>query len=606
MILGLITLLTALSISGIAAYYSIVGLTAIFAAAVMPIIVMGAVLELGKVVTTLWLHYNWERAEWKIKSYLIAAVVILMLITSMGIFGFLSKAHLDQAVPSGDIMAQVALFDEKIKTQRDNIDSTRKVLAQMDSAVDQLMSRSTDETGAQRSANLRKSQQKEKAKLQQEIDVAQKEITKLQEQRSPIATQLRKVEAEVGPIKYIAALIYGDQTNQNMLEAAVRWVIIIIVLVFDPLAIVLILAATTSMDWAKRDRAKRKLEEAEKINLARQEALVESEKAEKYEDYAKAISDAVTLAKAESELEFEKTRAANEEKINAVIDEKTKLMDDITNVNSALTGMVAQTNELTELIETLKAEGATAISKQESLESELTSILEEYDVMLAEKATLETKLEKANTVILDTNHDMLELSELAARSVDLQQELTSKEDEITALRNKISELTTVAEVIPVELPVIEQIIDPVIEPEVTQIEEPEVVEMTADSVATIAEATESPTQFLPKKNKVEMDLSPQADNFPMGGNASFGTQFPVNPLRGDLFLRVDFLPSKLFKWVGSRWIEIDKTNTDTYVFNEEYVKLLVDKVSNNEYDIDDLSSIEQEQVAQYLINHPAK
>ena len=130
--------------------------------------------------------------------------------------------------------------------------------------------------------------------------------------------------------------------------------------------------------------------------------------------------------------------------------------------------------------------------------------------------------------------------------------------------------------------------------------------MTADSEATIAEATESPTQFLPKKNKVEMDLSPQADNFPMGGNASFGTQFPVNPLRGDLFLRVDFLPSKLFKWVGSRWIEIDKTNTDTYVFNEEYVKLLVDKVSNNEYDIDDLSSIEQEQVAQYLINHPAK
>ena len=156
MILGLITLLTALSISGIAAYHSIVGLTAIFAAAVMPIIVMGAVLELGKVVTTLWLHYNWERAEWKIKSYLIAAVVILMLITSMGIFGFLSKAHLDQAVPSGDIMAQVALFDEKIKTQRDNIDSNRKVMAQMDSAVDQLMSRTTDDTGAQRSANLRR------------------------------------------------------------------------------------------------------------------------------------------------------------------------------------------------------------------------------------------------------------------------------------------------------------------------------------------------------------------------------------------------------------------------------------------------------------------
>jgi cell division septum initiation protein DivIVA len=172
----------------------------------------------------------------------------------MGIFGFLSKAHLDQAVPAGDISSQVQIFDDKIKTERDNIEAARKALKQMDAQVDEKLSRTTDDRGAERAVQIRRAQSKERTNLQNEISSAQKKISALQEQRAPIASQARKVEAEVGPIKYIAALIYGDNPDANLLEKAVRWVIILIVLVFDPLALVLILAADQTFTWHRPKR----------------------------------------------------------------------------------------------------------------------------------------------------------------------------------------------------------------------------------------------------------------------------------------------------------------------------------------------------------------
>lgn len=254
MLLTYLMLAVALCLSAVAAFYSIVGLTAIFAAAVMPIVLMGSILEIAKLVVTVWLHEYWRQVKWTMKAYLVPAVGILMVITSMGIFGFLSKAHLDQAVPTGDVAAQVSLLDEKIRTQRENIDTARRALAQMDAAVDQTMSRSTDAQGADKAAALRRSQARERTNLQNDIARAQTEIAKLNEQRAPIAANLRKVEAEVGPIKYIAALIYGDNPDANLLEKAVRWVIIILVTVFDPLAIFMLLAATESYKWEKARR----------------------------------------------------------------------------------------------------------------------------------------------------------------------------------------------------------------------------------------------------------------------------------------------------------------------------------------------------------------
>ena len=255
MLFGYVILTTALLLSTVAAYYSISGLTAIFAAAVVPVIIMGSALEMGKIVATVFLHRNWSRLSWGFKSYLVPAVVLLMLLTSLGIFGLLSKAHSDQSLVSGDSSSQVAVIDERIRTQRENIDAAKQALKQLDASVDQTMSRTTDERGATRSANLRRSQQKERDQLQNDIAKAQVSITQLNEERAPLAAELRQVEAEVGPIRYIAALVYGDNPDTNILERAVRWVIILIVVVFDPLALCLILAGNRELAWAREAKS---------------------------------------------------------------------------------------------------------------------------------------------------------------------------------------------------------------------------------------------------------------------------------------------------------------------------------------------------------------
>lgn len=246
-----LTLLTALALSSIAAWYSILGLTAIFAAATIPIIVMGGTLEIAKVVTTVWLHRYWNQIKWTMKLYLIMAVLGLALLTSIGVFGFLSKAHIDQGIPTGDVAAKLSLIDEKIKIQRENILASRTALAQLDAQVNARLDRGTTEQGAERAVQIRRQQQGERNKLLKEINDAQAVITKLNEERAPIAAEYRKVEAEVGPIKYIAALIYEEESNKDTLERAVRWLILLIVFVFDPLALTLVLAANASREWDK-------------------------------------------------------------------------------------------------------------------------------------------------------------------------------------------------------------------------------------------------------------------------------------------------------------------------------------------------------------------
>ena len=248
-----LALISGLTISAVAVWYSVAGLVAIFAAAAIPIIIMGVTLEISKLVATVWLKMNWSRAPKLMRAYLLTAIAVLMLITSMGIFGFLSKAHLDQAVPTGDIAAKVAIIDEKIKTERDNIEAARKALTQMDATVDQTIARSSDEKGADKAVALRRSQQRERTNLQNEIAAAQKKIAAYNEERAPIAKDLRAVEAEVGPIKYIASLIYGENPDANVLEKAVTWVIIIIVFVFDPLAVILLLASQYSFAWFRKE-----------------------------------------------------------------------------------------------------------------------------------------------------------------------------------------------------------------------------------------------------------------------------------------------------------------------------------------------------------------
>lgn len=239
----------ALSLSAVAAYYAVMGLVAIFAAATVPIIIMGSLLEVSKLTVASWLYRSWKEIPVLMKSYFAVALVVLMLLTSMGIFGFLSKAHLDQAIPTGDVAAKLSLIDEKIKTEKENINANRKELSQLDSQVDQTISRTTEASGAERAIAIRKAQQKDRARILNEIGGAQTKIAKLNEERAPIATEVRKVEAEVGPIKYIAALIYENSADVDVLEKAVRIVIIMIVAVFDPLAVLMLVAA--NWQWRK-------------------------------------------------------------------------------------------------------------------------------------------------------------------------------------------------------------------------------------------------------------------------------------------------------------------------------------------------------------------
>lgn len=248
--LTFLTFVTSLAIAGVAAWYSIAGLAAIFAAAKIPIIIMGSVLEAGKLVTASWLYRNWKVSPFLLKSYLTVAVIVLMFITSMGIFGYLSKAHIDQTITVGDNSIQIEQIDIKINRQQKRIDDADMVISQLDEAVNTLIEydRIRGETGA---IATRESQKEERDNLNNIIDDASNIISELQVEKALLSKEQIQIEAEVGPIKYIAELIYGESTTRDILEEAVRFVILTIIFVFDPLAVLLLIAANMSLTQRK-------------------------------------------------------------------------------------------------------------------------------------------------------------------------------------------------------------------------------------------------------------------------------------------------------------------------------------------------------------------
>lgn len=482
MFLTFLMLGVALSLSAIAAFYSIIGLTAIFAAAVVPVAIMGSILEIAKLTVTVWLHEYWHRCKRSMKIYLVPAVALLMLITSMGIFGFLSKAHLDQAVPAGDISAQVAIFDEKIRTQRDNIEAARTALRQMDAQVDQVLGRTTDDKGAERAVQIRRQQAGERNRLQQDISRAQAEIVKLNEQRAPIAAQARKVEAEVGPIKYIAALIYGDNPDQNLLEKAVRWVIIILVAVFDPLAIFMLLAATESYKW------------------------------EKYGS--------------RGDPEESKDPSPN----SPVIDKIRIWQDKIKNWRS----------------------------KNDADDNDGKPIAKDMDGQ-----------PDRNDAVVQSSSPVVDISPEQWGGQDLTANLRTAKN-------------AWGETVYVDMP---DIITP--RPDVKYVgdADDEVIENKIDRASWQDHLAES------------LLIRPDLEEFK---NVDFGIKFPDNPQKGDVFIRVDHLPTKLYKWNGLKWIEVDKNITDTFTYNDGYIDYLIAKIGSGEYDPDLLNPTEREQIQQRL------
>ena len=248
-----LTLLTALSIAAVAAWYSIVGLTAIFAGAVIPIIIMGTVLEIGKLVTAAWLHQNWKTVSLWMKSYLTSSVFLLMVITSLGIFGFLSKAHLEHSISTGGTNElRITNLERQIGNQQRIIADSEKVLGQLDQTVQVLLDadRIRGRSGA---LATRKGQAEERTALNQDIDDAYGLIEEYQTELTPLQQEKLAIEVEVGPLKYIAELIYGDEA-EDYFDEAVRIVILLLIFTFDPLAIVLLLAANQGLMSRKKER----------------------------------------------------------------------------------------------------------------------------------------------------------------------------------------------------------------------------------------------------------------------------------------------------------------------------------------------------------------
>ena len=214
----------------------------------MSILAMGVVLEIAKLVTASWLYQNWERANLLMKAYFVPAVAILSIITSMGIFGFLSKAHIDQGVESGDATAKIERLDNRINANERDVARAQKTLDAFDATLD----RYTELGYITRGLDARKEQTAEREAMRAIIDKAEAENDELYDQRSELSAEVRAFEVEVGPIKYIADLIYED--GRENLEEAVRAVIIMLVLVFDPLAILLVVAANMQLNYATGKR----------------------------------------------------------------------------------------------------------------------------------------------------------------------------------------------------------------------------------------------------------------------------------------------------------------------------------------------------------------
>ena len=549
MIFGYLMLASAITISAIAAWYSIAGLTAIFAAAVVPVIIMGGSLELGKIVATVWLHNNWKRAGWLYKTYLVPAIVFLMLLTSMGIFGFLSKAHSDQGLVTGDAMSKIAIYDEKITAERDNIAAAKKALEQMNSQVDQMMGRTDSDRGAERAVSIRRSQAKERNSLQAEITKSQKNIQQLQEQSAPLRAEFRKVEAEVGPIKYIAAFIYGDNPDQNLLEAAVRWVIILIVIVFDPLALCLILAANKQLEWARHGTGGWVHDEDPDVDGPLERTVFEPK------DRSNVTEAVVTPPRAPDPMEVTKEE-----------DEAFQRME-------AEGGFFTRARYVARALDaddenTRAQEANAAVSEIEKPESELDIPVLENEEMWAQR-------------VIDEN---------PATDVEPVNDFKALVD--TAEQKSVEEEEIVPEVAVAQ----EQTEEPPPSAPIDEFNTP--IRRGAD----YAVRYKGKVYNLDAFNALHPDMAIRADNDKLesASQCGFGDTFPSAPMKGDMFIRTDYLPDRLFKWNGIKWIEVDKATTDSYTYNQAYIKHLIEKLEAGEYEIEDLSDAEQAQVEQQI------
>lgn len=628
MYLTLLTLVTALAISAVAIYYSVAGLAAIFAAAVWPIVIMGTTLEIAKLVTTVWLHRYWQHAVWWLKTYLTVAVVILMFITSMGIFGFLSKAHIDQTTASSESVAQVTRMGTEIARQNEiieraearikqietvgvggeanvqtqiqqeqsridsayarvqpAIDEQQRIIdgqtklfqdqiTKIDEQIDRLKqlidaknisaaqalvgtrpdgnwgpatarSIQTWQEARQRERNeavskleqvngsavitaaraeiqrvrlgvesqiadsnrlinrlreqLGKTDTTEVERLitdqRERVTVAQKEIDRLTEQKYRLEGEYRKLEAEVGPVKYIAEFIYGSAADKNMLEEAVRWVIIIIIFVFDPLAVLLLLASQYSFEYHRRQQ---------------REATVT----------APVVNDPVP--------EVDVTPSS------IIVPTPTYEQDD---------GPLSS-----EQIDQIKQD--VIVPEDLVITSSIIDIIPPVADPVPEKKT--KKIKKQKTV------------------------------------PDATEVVNITEVVKDNTPIDPEIITTGVTIEETKYFHPneQYVQYDGKLMSIDALREQHPEMVLPKNAPLNLIL--------------FGSEFPGSAKSGDIYIRVDVIPHRVYKFNGTKWINLDRYTNTTYLQDENYIKYLIEKIDTKQYDVDLLTDFERDEITNFF------
>jgi hypothetical protein len=277
MFFALLTLISALSISVTAAYFSIFGLTALFPATAIAVMIMGIVLEIGKIISAVWLHKNWHNVNVSkiLRTYMISAIVVLMLITDIGVFGFLSRGHLEAVSPMQGIQDKIDRIDDQIKTEQDIIDKANKQLKELDDSIDVYFKNDRVTLGLK----ARKEQEGERKLLGDTINKEQKKIDELKNQEMPLKEQMEAAATNIGPLKYVAQLFFSDYKNH--IDTVVQIMICIIIGVFDPLAISLVIASTISMADYWRERKPSKPAEKTVEKIVKQQPKIEPKKEQK-------------------------------------------------------------------------------------------------------------------------------------------------------------------------------------------------------------------------------------------------------------------------------------------------------------------------------------
>ena len=235
--------LIAILLSIAAGVISVIGLAAIFSGAWIEVIAIAGLLEAAKVIVATWLHGHWDVISRQLRIYLSIAVIVLMGITSLGIYGFFARAHIKQqvAIETGEV-SKIPALEARIANEREKIADYNLQIAAIDSAL-----KAITEKGKARDAKdalkLSKSERKGRDDLVEKKAQSLEVIGTLQAEKSVLDAKIKEFEVEVGPLKYIAAMVYGGDASKDQMEAAVRGLIVVLIFVFDPLAIALLMAS---------------------------------------------------------------------------------------------------------------------------------------------------------------------------------------------------------------------------------------------------------------------------------------------------------------------------------------------------------------------------